>query len=60
MTYSSDGVCLGPLRFDLAYSRGDGVLTGFPDLLPLNEEEFGQNVLQLNIPRPRKHHKAPQ
>jgi hypothetical protein len=46
------------LQFDLAYSRGAGVLTGLPDLLPQNEEEFGQNVLQLNIPRPRKHHKA--
>jgi hypothetical protein len=48
------------LQFDLAYSRGAGVLTGFPDLLPQHEEEFGQNVLQLNIPRPQKHHKAPQ
>jgi hypothetical protein len=46
------------LQFDLAYSRGAGVLTGLPDLLPQNEEAFGQNVLQLNIPRPRKHHKA--
>src|SRR5271156_2523374 len=48
------------LQFDLAYGRGAGVLTGLPDLLPQNEEEFGHNVLQLNIPRPRKHHKAPQ
>jgi hypothetical protein len=48
------------LQFDLAYSRGAGVLTGLPDLVPKNEEEFGQNVLQLNIPRPRNHHKAPQ
>jgi hypothetical protein len=48
------------LQFDLAYSRGAGVLTGYPDLLPLKEEEFGQNVLQLNIPKPQKHHKAPQ
>jgi hypothetical protein len=48
------------LQFDLAYSRGAGVLTGLPDLLPQNEEEFGQDVLQLNIPRPHKHRKAPQ
>jgi hypothetical protein len=48
------------LQFDLAYSRGTGVLTGLPDVLPRNEEEFGQNVLQLNIPSPRKHRKAPQ
>ncbi len=48
------------LQFDLAYSRGAGVLTGLPELLPEVEEEFGQNVLQLNIPRPHKHHKAPQ
>jgi hypothetical protein len=48
------------LQFDLAYSRAAGVLTGLPDLMPKNEEEFGQNVLQLNIPGPRKHHKAPQ
>jgi hypothetical protein len=46
------------LQFDLAYSRGAGVLTGYPDLLPQKEEEFGQNVLQLNIPRPKKHQKA--
>jgi hypothetical protein len=48
------------LQFDLAYSRGAGVLTGLRDLLPQVEEEFGQNVVQLNIPRPNKHHKAPQ
>jgi Predicted membrane protein (DUF2207) len=48
------------LQFDLAYGRGAGVLTGLPDVLPNNEEEFGQNVLQLNIPRPKKHQKAPQ
>ncbi len=42
------------LQFDLAYSQCAGVLTGLPDLLPQNEEEFGQNVLQLNIPRPKK------
>jgi hypothetical protein len=48
------------LQFDLAYSRGAGVLTGLPDLLAQNAEEFGENVLQLNIPRPHKHHKAPQ
>lgn len=46
------------LQFDLAYSRGAGVLTGYPDLLPQKEEEFGHNVLQLNIPRPKKHQKA--
>jgi hypothetical protein len=48
------------LQFDLAYSRGTGVLTGLPDVLPKNEEEFGQNVLQLNIPRPKKHQKVSQ
>jgi hypothetical protein len=46
------------LQFDLAYSRGAGVLTGLPDVLPRHEEEFGQNVLQLNIPRPKKHEKV--
>jgi hypothetical protein len=48
------------LQFDLACSRSAGVLTGLPDLVPKNEEEFGRNVLQLNIPGLHKHHKAPQ
>jgi hypothetical protein len=48
------------LQFDLAYSRGAGVLRGLPDLAPKNEAEFGQNVLQLNIPGPHKQRKAPQ
>ena len=47
------------LQFDLAYSRGAGVLKGLPDLLPENDEEFGDNILQLNIPRPKKREKAP-
>jgi hypothetical protein len=47
------------LQFDLAYSRGAGVLKGLPELLPENDEEFGDNILQLNIPRPKKRQKAP-
>ncbi|MFY9805383.1 MAG: hypothetical protein WA211_08115 [Candidatus Acidiferrales bacterium] len=47
------------LQFDLAYSRGAGVLKGLPDLLPENDEEFGDNILQLNLPRPKKREKAP-
>jgi len=46
------------LQFDLTYGRGAGVLTGYPDLLPQKEEEFGQKVVQLNIPRPKKHQKT--
>jgi hypothetical protein len=46
------------LQCDLAYSRGAGVLTGPPDLLPENDEEIGQNVLPLNIPRPKKREQA--
>lgn len=46
------------LQFDLAYSRGTGVLKGLPELLPENDEEFGDNILQLNIPRPKKRAKA--
>jgi hypothetical protein len=46
------------LQFDLAYSRGTGVLKGLPELLPENNEEFGDNILQLNIPGPKKRVKA--
>ena len=46
------------LQFDLAYSRGAGVLKGLPDLLPENDGEFGDNILQLNIPKPKKRVKA--
>ncbi|MFZ1974733.1 MAG: hypothetical protein WAU89_17940 [Candidatus Acidiferrales bacterium] len=46
------------LQFDLAYSRGAGVLKGLPELLPENDGEFGDNILQLNIPKPKKRVKA--
>ncbi|MGA7623802.1 MAG: hypothetical protein WCA91_09495 [Candidatus Acidiferrales bacterium] len=41
------------LQFDLAYSRGEGMLTGVPELLSPTREEIGDDAIQLDIERPR-------
>jgi hypothetical protein len=46
------------VQFDLAYSRGEGMLSGNPDLLPPSEDEIGNDVIQLNAGRPNRQSKT--
>jgi hypothetical protein len=46
------------VQFDLAYSRGEGMLSGNPDLPPPSEDEIGNDVIQLNVRRPKRQSKT--